>query len=122
MILNFSKGEMRKIMSKKQIKNQDDSMPKDESIRDVENEKRIVFEIFESPDGSAPYTIYIPSSEELTKVTVDVYTRFDADSINTRQMRSMTVEFNSHMRSDNGSVSLRNNSWQTVSEKRRTYE
>jgi len=104
-------------MSKKLNDNQGESMP-DELIRDAENDKRIVFEIFESSDGSEPYTIYIPSSEELTKVTVEVYTRYTVDSINTRQMRSMTVELNSHMISENGTVSLRNNTWQTVSEKK----
>ena len=105
-------------MSNKQSGNQDESMPKDDSIRDTENEKKIVLEIFNSLDDSTPYIVHIPAPEELINVTVDVYTRFKVDSIITRQKRSMTVEFNSHMRSENCIVKLRNNTWQTVSEKK----
>ena len=111
-------------MSGRQIISHNEKLPKDEdeSTGDTEKDKRVVLEIFKSPDDSANHTIYIPSSEELTKVTVEVYTRFTVDSIKSRQMRSMTVEFDNHMISENGTVSLRNNTWQTVSEKRRTYE
>ena len=108
-------------MSEKQIMSHNERLPKDEdeSSCDAEKNKKVVLEIFKSPDDdSAKHTIYIPSSEELTKVTVDVYTRFTVDSIKTRQMRSMTVELNNHMIPENGIVSLRNNTWQTVSEKK----
>ena len=108
-------------MSERQIISHSEKLPKDEdeSTGNTEKDKRVVLGIFKSPDDdSANHTIYIPSSEELTKVTVDVYTRFDVGSIKTRQMRSMTVEFDNHMISENGTVSLRNNTWQTVSEKK----
>jgi len=117
--------KMRITMSGRQIISHNEKLPKDEdeSTGDTEKDKRVVLEIFKSPDDdSANHTIYIPSSEELTKIVVEVYTRFTVDSVKTRQMRSMTVEFDNHMISENGTVSLRNNTWQTVSEKRRTYE
>ena len=82
-------------MSKKQRDNQDESMPNDESIKDADSKIRVAFKIFESPDDDSEiYNIDIPSSYEITKVVVDVYSRcFLEGSFEIRTIQSSIVKF-----------------------------